>query len=366
MLLFLLDKRLVFFRYGMSYFDVEDLEEVVHFADHFLLESGVHRGKSPEIYASPDKLGGTSVDYIPETETLVFRGAGDDDIFEVEEDTVKLLAKVYSGIKNDYSWDSGAYFKLESSLEELPDTWELPFRDSSPDTDVNDYVLGSELWKRRGDNLLPLIEETGERVEELQEIYDEKVQPVEELDRAMTPEEGDSFTVDMDIYEYFNSDLKNIFIENVKAGDREVFEEYTEERVDEIYDQVHDTEKADELMDDIDENLPELRRINRELREQEQRLTEEMRYELGEMLEEQEPRPEEKAVAYMVPLLIHGRLDSPDMHRDNLDYIDSIAEGSQEVKEHATDIYQAFLNTENTRKPQERFAEAIEQTEMPY
>ncbi|MFB6116398.1 MAG: hypothetical protein ABEK10_02690 [Candidatus Nanosalina sp.] len=350
----------------MSYFNVEDLEEVVHFADHFLLESGVHRGKTPEIYASPHKLGGTSVDYIPETDTLVFRGAGDQDIFEVEEDTVKLLAKIYSGIKDDYSWDSGAYFKLESSLEDLPDTWELPIRETGTDTEVNEYVLGSELWKRRSDNLLPLIEETEERVEELQEIYDEKVRPVEELDMEMTPEQDEDAVVDTEVYEYFNSDLKNVFVENVKAGDREVFEEYTEERIDEIYDQVEDEETADQLINEIDENLPELRRISREMREQEEKVTEKIRYEIGQMLDQQEPRPEEKAVAYMVPLLVHGRLDSHKMHSDNLDYIESIAENSQEVQQYATEIYQAYLNTESDARPQERFAEAIEQTEIPY
>lgn len=177
----------------MSYLDQEDLQEVIHFADHFLLEAGVHRGKQPEVYASPHKLGGTSVDYVPGTNTLVFRGADDQNLFEVEEDTVKLLANIYAGIRDDYSWDSGAYLKLETMLEEFPDTWELPFRDSSIESDVNEYVLGSELWKRRSEKLLPLIEGTEERVQELQQRYDEKVEPVEILDRHLTPEEQDYF-----------------------------------------------------------------------------------------------------------------------------------------------------------------------------
>lgn len=160
--------------------------------------------------------------------------------------------------------------------------------------------------------------------------------------------------------------MKNQFIENIKHGDRLAFQKYTKDRIDEIYSFSEDTDRTDELLEDVDENLDELEEITKALDEEERNLVEGIKYEVEAMLEQKEPRPEEKAVAYMVPLLVHGRIQSPDLNEENLRYIQGISEGSEEVLEYSRKIYSEFMETDDSLRSQERFLKAIENSGIRY
>ena len=349
----------------MAYMGDDQVDELLHFADHFLLEAGINRGARPNFYNTPHKLGETSIDYVPRTNTVVFRGASQADMLEIEEDAVKTLSEIYAGIHDDFTWDSQEFFEFERALEELPDQWVVPFRDTSIDADFSEMRVGSELWKRRSETLTPLIENVMDQVDRYRMEYDQVVEPLESLEKTVSPNEEDGRGA---VSEYFGSDVKN-FIEEVKAGKRELYHNQVDQHRHELYQRADvEPEKVDQLLNRVEEALPRIEETVDRIYDAEEKFVEAFEWELEDMLEEKRPDPAQQSVAYMIPLLVHGRMEGTEMHDENLRYIESLEHKSDEISGHAQRIYNEFLNLPTTEypKPTDRFAQAVENAEIGY
>lgn len=341
------------------------LDEVITYAERYLSQTGIENGLTPDAIEF-DTRGESKVDYVSRNNTLVFHDVDPMENLAMDEDTVKLLGRIYSGLENELHFDSENYNSFRVVLDSLPEDWEVPF--DSFDLKGNEEMrLLSSLWREKGDRIEGVVNELRDQTAELKEEYDEVVEPVDKLSRMVSPDEDAPIGI---ITDYMNSDVKTDVIDLLLAGEEQALSSM-EKNKQKIYQRAssngYSDDEVDKVINETRQALSEIRTKVEKLDEAEEYFIKALEWEIDEMLEQERPEPFEIATAYLLEPLVNGSLEEPAMRGQIEEYIAKLEEEEGlETRKAAEKIFRKYKNKSRDSPANDRFKQAVNEVREQY